>query len=78
MEFRSFKIMGGLFLMALLCVVLSGCTSFQTYERTIVRIYDADMNLKEIREIEHISQPDPVERPMHPELKKQTYQLPQK
>ena len=56
-----------------MAVILSGCTSFPTYERTVIRIYDADMNLKEVQEIEHISQMDPIDRPLHPELKKQTY-----
>ena len=77
MDFRSLKTIGAIFLIAFLSIILSGCTA-PTYGRTIVRVYDADMNLKEIHEIEHIFQQDTVERAMHPELKKQTYQLPQK
>lgn len=59
-------------------VLASGCTSFPAYERTIIKVYDADMNLKEIHEIERISQQDPIDRTLHPELQKQTYSLPKK
>ena len=61
--------------LAIMILMLIGCTT-PVYERTIVRIYDADMKLKEIHEIERISQQDPTERPLHPELQKQNYALP--
>ena len=62
-------------ILAMAIMMLSGCTT-PVYERTIVRIYDADMKLKEIHEIERITQQDPQERSLHPELQKQNYKLP--